>query len=190
MFQHQLRIRSQHRVSASWTSAGTVIETVSMQENLKSDATCEERSYGGLENMSGFLISLAQAYVFEHFSEELTPKGMRPAQISALILIRENPGIRHGELAEMLKLKLAYTTKLIKSFEADGWVRREQSEEDRRAIQLYLTPEGAAFVDAMKPVLTESDAARPSGLTARETQQLMRLLRKYLGMDVPGATAD
>ncbi len=161
-----------------------------MQENLKSDATCEERSYGGLENMSGFLISLAQAHVYNHFGEELTPKGMRPAQISALILIRENPGIRHGELAELLKLKLAYTTKLIKSFEADGWVRREQSEEDRRAIQLYLTPEGAAFVDAMKPVLTESDAARPSGLNARETQQLMRLLRKYLGMDCAGSSAD
>ena len=156
------------------------VETVSMQDELKSNTAEDTLTYGELETMSGFLISLAQAHVFNHFYEELTPKGIRPAQISALILIRHNPGIRHGELADMLSLKLAYTTKLIKSFEADGWVKRRQSKVDRRAIQLYLTPEGVSFVDAMTPILAESDAERPSGLTARETQQLMRLLKKYV----------
>ena len=140
------------------------VETVSMQDELKSNTAEDTLTYGELETMSGFLISLAQAHVFNHFYEELTPKGIRPAQISA----------------DMLSLKLAYTTKLIKSFEADGWVKRRQSKVDRRAIQLYLTPEGVSFVDAMTPILAESDAERPSGLTARETQQLMRLLKKYV----------
>ena len=102
--------------------------------------------------------------------------------ISALIVIYENPGIRHGELADMLLIKLAQMSKMIKSFEAKGWVERRRPREDKRAVELFLTSAGRDYVEKNRPILMHHEAGRPSGLTAREHQQLVRLLRKYLCM--------
>ena len=140
------------------------------------------RDYGGLDQMSGFLISMAQAYVFDLFRHDLARHGLSPGRISALIVIYENPGIRHGELADMLFIKLAQMSKMIKSFEEKGWVERRRPREDERVVELFLTIAGRAYVEKNRPILTHNDANRPSGLTAREHQQLVRLLRKYLYM--------
>ena len=140
------------------------------------------RDYGGLDEMSGFLISMAQAYVFDLFYHDLARHGLSPGKISALIVIYENPGIRHGELADMLLIKLAQMSKMIKSFEAKGWVERRRPREDKRAVELFLTSAGRDYVEKNRPILMHHEAGRPSGLTAREHQQLVRLLRKYLCM--------
>lgn len=144
-------------------------------------ADCD-RDYGGLDHMSGFLLSLAQAYVFDLFHHDLAKHGFSPGKISALIVIYENPGIRHGELADMLLIKLAQMSKMLKAFEAKGLVERRRPREDKRAVELFLTAAGRDFVEKNRPILIHNDANRPSGLTAREHQQLVRLLRKYLRM--------
>ena len=141
-----------------------------------------DRDYGGLDQMSGFLISMAQAYVFDLFYHDLARHGLSPGRISALIVIYENPGIRHGELADMLLIKPAQMSKMIKSFEEQGWVERRRPREDERVVELFLTIAGRGYVEKHRPILTQHDANRPSGLTAREHQQLVRLLRKYLRM--------
>ena len=146
------------------------------------------RDYGGLDQMSGFLISMAQAYVFDLFHHDLARHGLSPGRISALIVIYENPGIRHGELADMLFIKPAQMSKMIKSFEEQGWVERRRPREDERVVELFLTIAGRVYVEKNRPILTHNDASRPSGLTAREHQQLVRLLRKYLYMKNQGNT--
>lgn len=140
------------------------------------------RDYGGLDHMSGFLISMAQAYVFDLFHQDLARHGLSPGRISALIVIYENPGIRHGELADMLLIKPAQMSKMIKAFAEQGWVERRRPREDERVVELFLTTAGRGYVEKNRPILMHNDANRPSGLTAREHQQLVRLLRKYLRM--------
>lgn len=147
-----------------------------------SAAQSNGRDYGGLDQMSGFLISMAQAYVFSLFHHDLARHGLSPGRISALIVIYENPGIRHGELADMLLIKPAQMSKMIKSFTEQGWVERRRPREDERVVELFLTTAGRGYVEKNRPIMTHHDANRPSGLTAREHQQLVRLLRKYLRM--------
>lgn len=143
------------------------------------------RSYGDLTEMSGFLLSLAQAHVYAADQANADVADPGTAQISVLAVIRSNPGIRHGELADMLLIKLAYLTKLLKGFETKGWVARHTNPSDRRTVELSLTPEGEATVDRLLPALQLQDAHRPSGLNAREMAQLKRLLCKYL--EIPAA---
>ena len=145
-------------------------------------AESSDRDYGGLDQMSGFLISMAQAYVFDLFHHDLARHGLSPGRISALIVIYENPGIRHGELADMLLIKPARMSKMIKSFAEQGWIERRRPREDERVVELFLTTAGRGYVEKNRPILTQHDVNRPSGLTAREHQQLVRLLRKYLYM--------
>ncbi|WP_425051852.1 MarR family winged helix-turn-helix transcriptional regulator [Psychromarinibacter sp. S121] len=140
------------------------------------------RSFGVLTEMSGFLLSMAQAHVYRMDEQLEALEGLSTAQLSVLTVIHENPGIRHGEVAEMLVIKLAYMTKLLKGFESSGWVERQSDPADRRAIHLSLTPEGEAVVGRTLPRLLAHDAERPNGLTPREIGQLKRLLTKYLGL--------
>ncbi|MDF0602875.1 MarR family transcriptional regulator [Psychromarinibacter sp. C21-152] len=153
------------------------------------DTGIRRRSYGGLTEMSGFLLSLAQAHVYA--ADSANPQIADPgtAQISVLAVIRANPGIRHGELADMLLIKLAYLTKLLKGFEAQGWVHRRSNPSDRRTVELTLTREGEAAVDRLLPALRAQDARRQSGLTPREMAQLKRLLCKYLDIPASATTA-
>jgi DNA-binding MarR family transcriptional regulator len=148
--------------------------------------------YGGLDHTAGFLITLAQVDVYAHFMQGLAQQGLQPSQISALILIRRNPGIRHGTLAGAIRLKLAHMTKLINALESDGLVERRASRQDRRSVELFLTPAGEGYVDRLAPMVFEHDAARADGLTPDDRRNLVRLLRKSLGFGTrdPQKTGD
>ena len=58
--------------------------------------------------------------------------------------------LRIGELAETLVLTPSNATRLLDRLEEAGYIRREATREDRRAVFILLTEEGkAAFFDAL-----------------------------------------
>lgn len=144
--------------------------------------TAVDIDFGGLEDSAGFLITIAQVYVFEQFHDALSKYGIRPGSMSALIIIGRNPGIRHGALADALRIKLAHMTKMLKSLESEGLVRRSSPPHDRRIVELHLTEKGKRYVSENAPRLFEHDASRPDGLTAAEKKRFIKLLRKFSGI--------
>jgi len=144
--------------------------------------TAQDVDFGGLENATGFLLRLAQLRVFEHFYKAFDQTDPRLGAVSALIIICQNPGIRHGVLAEVLSIKLAHTTKMLKSLEADGLITRHQSPHDRRSIELRLTPAGEAVTAHMQQMVRQHEDLSVAGLNERERTQLKRLLRKFTGV--------
>lgn len=134
--------------------------------------------YGGLEDSVGFHISIAQAKVFRDFQQHFAGQPLSPGAISALIIIYHNPGIRHGVLAKAVRIKLAHMTKLIKSFERQGFVCRKSNANDRRIVALSLTENGRRYVEEMAPQVYAHDSSRADGLTPPERQALVGLLKK------------
>ncbi|MGX1307518.1 DNA-binding MarR family transcriptional regulator [Amorphus suaedae] len=152
------------------------------------DATMERASggddvqLGDLRSSLGFLVRLAQLKSYERFFAELSEHGMRPGEFSVLAVIGLNPGIRQGVLASKLMIKRAHITKLVRGFEDRGLVSRRTPDEDRRGMELTLTPEGQAFVAARAPLFHDFEARVPEGLTAGERDELVVLLQKFLGL--------
>lgn len=144
--------------------------------------TAQDVDYGGLENAAGFLLRLAQLQVFEHFYKAFEQYELRLGAISALIIIRQNPGIRHGVLAQVLLIKLAHTTKMLKSLERQGLVVRHQPARDRRSVELRLTEAGEALTRDMQEQMRRHEDLSVAGLSERECNQLKRLLRKFTGV--------
>lgn len=147
----------------------------------------EDVELGPLEDSFGFLLRMAQLQNFEHFYRELGAFGLRPGEYSVLLLIDLNPGIRQGVLAQRLHIKRAHMTKLIRGFEDQGFVERTVPDEDRRAVELRLTAEGHAFVGEHRPRLARYEEAVRSALSPGEQDQLMALLRKYVGVGGAGS---
>jgi len=142
----------------------------------------ERLDLGQLGQSLGFALRLSQLAVFGEFYAALGPFGMKPGEFSILYLLGRNPDARQGEIAERLAIKRAHMTKLVRSFEERGLVSRRVPDDDRRAVLLRLTGAGEAFV------ADHADAffgyhAQTGRLTPTERAELLRLLRKFSGLE-------
>jgi DNA-binding MarR family transcriptional regulator len=142
----------------------------------------DEVDLGSLEDSIGFLLRIAQMRIFQQFFVALGELGLRPGEISVLLVIQRNPAIRQGMLGQHLMIKPAHMTKLIRTFEAQGLVARHIPDDNRRAVELNLTPAGERFVKEKAPLFFRHERTRNDNLNAEERRDFKRLLRKLTGL--------
>jgi DNA-binding MarR family transcriptional regulator len=85
-----------------------------------------------------------------------------------------------GQLAENLLVTTGTMTNRLDRLEARGLIRRLPNPDDRRAIVVELAPQAVALVDAAVDRHLESEREMLAPLTARDRQQLKRIMRKLL----------
>ena len=96
--------------------------------------------------------------------------GLTPRRHLLLLMIKGAPGGSQtstvSELCEQLQLAQSTVTELVRRAESAGLVRREQSSQDGRVVDLSLTPAGeAALAQVHADLRPERDAlARLLGL--------------------------
>lgn len=118
------------------------------------------------------------------------PLGLTHAQYSLLAslhgMTRDGRRPSQRELADHTGLEPIFVSKLVRTLEAAGLVRRDAHPDDARAVQLTLTDEGAdVAVRAVAVVreLHEELTAPLGGLGAAPTAQLTNALHALLGTD-------
>src|ERR1044072_9553918 len=94
----------------------------------------------------GFMLRLAQLKFFEGFYEEFAALGLTPATYAICAVIRDNPGVPPSSLASVLRLRLPNLIKILNELESSGFIKRNRSKSDRRAVELMLTPKGAKLI--------------------------------------------
>ncbi len=144
--------------------------------------------YGTLGESLGFLLRLAQLRSFEEFFDGLGELDVRPGETTVLMMLDDNPGIRQGVLAQALMIKRAHMAKMVRAMEGDGLIRRTVPDDDKRAMELWLTQAGAGHVAALRGPFDAHERRSFDGLTPREATELKRLLRKYIGLHPKGET--
>lgn len=140
-----------------------------------------EIDYGILLDDIGFNCRLAQLVLFNRFYETFSGLGMSPAELSTLVLIAQNPGIRQGILGDTLLIKRSALTKMMKGLEARGLVTRMSPDRDLRSLELHLSPAGNALVSAQLPRLGTHVSEATAALSAAERAILLELLSKVIG---------
>ena len=90
---------------------------------------------------------------FLRFSEEASYRhGVTPLQYQLLLQIRGFPDREWatvGELAERLQSRHHGVVSLVSRCEKLGLVRRQVGRNDRREVEVYLTPEGESVLNAL-----------------------------------------
>jgi len=102
---------------------------------------------------------------FLRFSEEVTHRhGVTPLQYQLMLQIQGYPGRPWAtvvELAGRLQAKHHGVVSLVSRCEAAGWVRRAPSRDDRRRVEVHLTPQGRACLGQLARLhLQELHSAR------------------------------
>ncbi|GGB14419.1 MarR family winged helix-turn-helix transcriptional regulator [Allosediminivita pacifica] len=160
-----------------------------MGEALETTREGQSIRLGPLAESLGFLLRLAQLRSFEDFFANLSDKDVRPGEMSVMLVIHDNPGIRQGVVARALDIKRAHMAKMARTLEDAGLIARSVPEDDKRAMELRLTEKGEAHLAELRPAFDRHEASDVSGLTPAEAEQLRTLLRKYLRIEDGGRIA-
>lgn len=80
--------------------------------------------------------------VRRHFQAMEKLSGIGGAQVWALSLVAQHPGLGVTRLAEMMDIHQSTTSNLVKSLIQSGLLHSEKSTNDRRVVELYALPEG------------------------------------------------
>ena len=121
-----------------------------------------------------------------HFQQVEKQVGIGGAQVWALGVIAEHPGIGVGSLARAMHIHQSTASNLVRGLVERGLVRTERGQADRRTVYLQLQPESAALL-ARAPgphagVLLQALRDLDPATLARLDADLARLLRQ---MNVP-----
>ena len=115
-----------------------------------------------------------------HFRRIEAEVGVSGAQLWALSVVHDHPGLRLGQLAKALDIQQSTASNLIKPLVESGLVKSERQDGDRRILELQLTPAGANVLrKAPRPLngkLPHALGKLPAGTLARLEEDLDALI--------------
>jgi DNA-binding MarR family transcriptional regulator len=133
--------------------------------------------YGLLPELVGFSVKLVWLLGHGVLSRELG-EPVTPHRFSVLEVVGRNPGLQQTQLADALALSRPATTLAINFWEERGCVERRDVPDDRRSFGIHATDHGEQELARLRVAVQQADQALTSGLTAKERQELHRLLYK------------
>jgi MarR family transcriptional regulator, organic hydroperoxide resistance regulator len=71
------------------------------------------------------------------------------SELSALMEIKEHPGLSVSAIAERTKLSLAAASQLVERLVKRGFVLRQENPENRRQKHVRLSKDGQKFIDSL-----------------------------------------
>lgn len=133
-----------------------------------------------LLQLVGYQLQRASLTAEEDARRALQPFGVSPAKLTALVLIRDNPGCDQTALGRALSINRSSAMRQVNILEERGLVERRPGR-DARTNALHLTREGERRLGAMLAAIRESDALTVSTLTSEESAVLRNLLERIAG---------
>ncbi len=128
----------------------------------------------------GFLltdISRLMRHVFQQRLQKSAP-AFTLAQAKALVYVSRNQGVRQVEVAEMLEVQPITLARLLDQLAEAGLVERRPDPNDRRAYQIYLTPEASPHLDVVQRVGASIRADLLRGLDKQQAAVVLQALNK------------
>src|SRR5436189_6454250 len=96
----------------------------------------DELQDGGLEELLGFQLRMANVAVYRDFSDSLAKLELTQRQAATLSLIDANPGAPQVAIAARLGSDRATIMAMVDRLETRGLITRERSKTDRRRQEL------------------------------------------------------
>jgi len=107
-----------------------------------------------------------------HFQQVEKQAGVGGAQLWALSLIEDRPGIGTGDLARAMDVHQSTASNLVRALLARGFIQADKAGTDRRAVQLTLLPAGQAVLNKAPAPLS---GVLPQALASLDAETLARL---------------
>ena len=104
--------------------------------------------------------------------------GIYRGQAIFLLILSENDGLTHSEIANRLAISPAAATKVIKRLEELNYLRRQSDPTDERISRVFLQEEGLKIINQIKDSFQNIDLILLEEFNPQEQEALLRLLRR------------
>ncbi|MBB1076125.1 winged helix-turn-helix transcriptional regulator [Rhodoferax sp. 4810] len=126
-----------------------------------------------------------------HFKQVEKQVGLGGAQVWALSLIRDRPGIGLGDLARGMDVHQSTASNLVKGLMKKGLIRVDKGQVDKRQVQLLALPEALALLAQVpgpfEGVLPEALDKLPAQTLQRLDHDLAELIRLLKADEATGS---
>jgi DNA-binding MarR family transcriptional regulator len=126
----------------------------------------------------GFLIADLARLLRRNMDRRLQSLGLTQAQWRAIVHLSRSEGMTQAALAESLEIQPITLTRLIDRMESAGWVERRTHPLDRRALQLYLTPQSQPILAEMHARATDTLSEALRGIAPRAQREALATLER------------
>ncbi len=129
----------------------------------------------------GHLIRRAHQIATAVFMREANASDLTAVQFSALVVIREHPGIEATRVSDLIYFDRSTIGNVLDRLEKKGLILRQAGREDRRTKRLFLTPQGRAELRKLTAKVTRIAEGIVAPLSASDRARLVKLLSKLVG---------
>lgn len=130
------------------------------------------------KNSIGHLIKQSHSLMLDWVEPAFANEGITFTQWKVLMNLREGMANTSRQLCATLRHDSGALTRVIDQLEARGYVERQRSREDRREVELHLTPAGRDAVEATMPLIVKLMNEALAEFEHAEIDEFLRLLRK------------
>jgi MarR family transcriptional regulator, organic hydroperoxide resistance regulator len=123
------------------------------------------------------LIKAGQRELERRTNEVMRPLGLTGAQADAIAVLGQAGTLSLRELGELLIAEAGHPSRLVDRLVAAGLVERRVSDDDRRRIELTLTPKGQQLERQIQKARADLFALARSLIGDRDIQPVLDFLR-------------
>jgi MarR family transcriptional regulator for hemolysin len=110
------------------------------------------------------------------FDQSAERSGLTRAQWHLIAAVARHPGATQRLIAEALEVREITAGRLVDRLCEEGYLKRQENPNDRRAYCLYLTPAAQPVLDKLDELGKIHEAAIFAGFEAEELEKLDELL--------------
>lgn len=126
----------------------------------------------------GYQIRLTHRLVQRYLHQKIAPFGVTLGMWYFLRALWHQDGLTQRELSTIVGTMEPTTLNAIKSMETSGLVHRVRNDQDRRKINVYLTPRGRQLEKELMPLALEVVEAAVEGFSKRERDLFLASLSR------------
>lgn len=134
-----------------------------------------------LTHLVGYAASRAAIELKKVFAKQLGPLNLKASEFSLLVLVASNARVNQKQLGQALDISPPNMAVTIDRLVERGWVERVRSTQDRRAMQIHLTPSGRELVQRAEKIAATMENPALRVLSPAERALLIELLLKVAG---------
>lgn len=123
-------------------------------------------------------------YLFKHIHSqlevasagELAKFGINVAVWRILAVLWEHDDLSHRELAHLTSIEVSTLSRISKTVQRDGLIRRTRTEEDQRTVRVKLTEKGRELAQSVIPWALKTERELFANIPAEDIKTLTRIL--------------
>jgi len=131
-------------------------------------------------NSVGYLVKRAYALMLDGLEPAFAAHGFTYMQYVVLMQLRSGAALNLRDICEQFSHDSGALTRVIDLLAERGLVERQRCDQDRRKVNLYLTPAGRATCEQLIPLVVEKLNTAVANFSRAELDELIRLLGKFI----------